>query len=258
MTTWMARALGVVLVAAGLAAFPSTTQADVRGDLVMVGEKPVAGTFDLKYNNYSEKMKMCTMSRAQKRDYYCEFLGYRVARGEMQVKLHTYRLKERMKRYDYYVLDVDVTNADRYGSSKKGWVKVHIDNVGPVKLVDFSDTTSVSATQADCQVIGLSIGHSVGPVSASMDWGTVRFCDKQATYYVEGRTGDHTVYQADHTREISFLSSQRIVKVARGKKPSFKVTVHVPNDDCTASRNDRCTKYTNSTYLRSWTIRTTG
>ncbi|MCD4526292.1 hypothetical protein [Nocardioides sp. cx-173] len=259
MRTRLVKLLVATLTAGGLMVAPApATQADVQGDVVMVGEKPVAGTYDMAYNNYSEKMKVCTMSRERKRDYYCEFHGYRVARGKMHVKLHTYRVREGMRKYDFYVLDVDVDNTDRYGKSKKGWMKVHIENVGAVKLVDFSDTTSVSATKADCAEIGLSIGHSVGPASASMDWGSVRFCDKQARYYIEGSTGDHTVYEAEHTRQISSLSSQRIVKVPRGKRPVFSVTVHLPNDDCTKTGYGNCTAFKNSTYLKTWKIGTRG
>lgn len=265
MHRWKPVLAALMMTATGLVAAAPHAEADVRGDLVLVGERPVVGTYDLAYNNYSEKIKFCTVSRdasgapVAERDYYCEFRGYRVARGEMQVKLHTYRLKEAVKKYDYYVLDVDVVNADRYGKSEKGWAKVHIDNVGKVKPVDYSDTQSISASEADCATVGLSIGHSVGPVSASVDWGSVTFCDDEASYVVDRRDGDNnTVYLATHTREISTLSSQRIVKVKRGKRPVFEVRVHVPNDDCTDTKFDNCSDYDNSTYLKSWRIRTTG
>lgn len=237
----------VLITMTSVGADPAT--ADVRGDVRLTAERPVSGTFDLDYNNYGEKFQTCDP------EGICTEKGYKVARGTLKVKLRTYRLVEEVDKFDYYVLDVDVVNADRYGRSKRGWAKVHVTNVGRVRLIDHSDTTSVSASEPDCVDVNLSMGQSVGPASASVDWGSVRFCEKGAKYVVEKRTGDTTTYLASHTREISHFSSQRIVKVRRGKRPKFKVSVHVPTDDCTSTYQGDCDGYENDTRLESWRIR---
>lgn len=247
-------AVGGLLLAlvASLTTWSATpASAEVKGDLRLVGERPVRGTFDLKYNNYREQKRTC-------RPHVCTPRGYRVARGEMRVKLRTYRVVESLRKYDYYVLDVDVVNADRYGSSKKGWAKVHIAKASKIKWVDYGDTSSVSATEADCTEIGLSMGGSVGPGGASISWGSVRFCDDEASYAVERREGKTTTYLAAHTREISHYSSQRLVKVRRGKRPTFKVSVHVPTDKCTDAEDGNCVEYTNDTNLVSYRIKSDG
>lgn len=254
----MCSAIALVAVATTLAATTTPATADVKGDLRMVGEQPVAGTYDFKYKNYSEKMRLCM------EDGYCEFLGYRVADGTVHMKLHTYRLIEGIDDYDYYVLDVDVENTGRGGSSKNGWAQVFVENIAApggrrVRLVDYADTKSISAKEPDCDTLNLGIGHSVGPASASLDWGSVEFCDKAASYEVERREGaNRTVFMAHHAREVARFSSQRIVKVPAGKRPTFKVTIHLPSDDCTASRQGRCTKFVNDTITYGYVIGTTG
>ena len=159
---------------------------------------------------------------------------------------------------------MDVENDDRGGTSNKGWAQVFVENVAApggrrVRLVDYSDTRSISANDADCKTLGLSIGHSVGPASASLDWGSVQFCDDAASYVIDRREGaNRSVFMAHHAREIARFSSQRIVKVPARKRPTFKVTVHVPSDDCTRVVGKQCRDYDNETNTYSYIIGTTG
>lgn len=261
-------ALVVVLLAALLAAVGAPgARADVKGDLVLVGEKPRVGTIDLAYRNYSERIEHCVYTRpgtppatwsARAKDVDCTWKGYKVARGTLKVRLRTYRLREGI-RDDYYVLDVDITNAGAYGGSVKGWFKLHVNNVGATRVLEHSDTKAIASRKAACDTLQLSIGQSLGPVSASMNWGTVRFCGKSAKYAIDARTGNKTVWMSTHLRATSHLSSQRIVKVPRGKKPVFEIGVHVPTDRCTQRRgSDACFGYTNGTVLKTYRIGTSG
>src|SRR6476619_7120107 len=95
----------------GATAFPSAT-ASVRGDVLLVGEKPVSGTYNLSYRNYSEKF--CGWGSST--PYIC-YEVYHVSRGTAAVKLRTYKLKEGLKKYDYYIIDVEVDNVKPYGAS---------------------------------------------------------------------------------------------------------------------------------------------
>lgn len=259
MKRWISAAASLVAIAALLTVVGAErAAADVKGDLRMVGEYPVSGTYDFKYTNYSERICM------RMEDGFCTYVGYRVAHGTLHVKLHTYRLVEELDDYDFYILDVDVSNSDRSGKSKNGWAQIKVENIRPpgrgrVRLVDYADTKSISANEPDCKTLNLSIGHTVGPASASLDWGSVEFCDKAASYDVDRREGaNRTVYMAHHAREIARFSSQRIVKVAAGKRPAFKVTVNFPTDDCTSSRNGVCKTYDNDTQAYGYIIKTTG
>ncbi|MEP9365588.1 hypothetical protein ABLE68_21650 [Nocardioides sp. CN2-186] len=248
----------MAVVAAGLTAVSmEPAAADVKGDLRMVGEQPVSGTYDFAYNNYSEKITPCVGA-------HCYFKGYRVSNGTLHVKLHTYKLVERIRDYDYYVLDVDVDNGSRGGASHNGWAQVFVENAAnargrAVRMVDYSDTKSISANSPDCTSLSLAMGHAVGPVSASVSWGSVEFCDKAASYDIDRHEGaNRTVFMAHDARNVARFSTQRIVKVPRGAKPSFKVTVHIPRDVCTSADDNICNKYRNATATWSHVINTTG
>ncbi|UUW87580.1 hypothetical protein ABFU82_04340 [Nocardioides sp. WV_118_6] len=262
--SWSVGAALLVLLAGLLAMVGAPdARADVRGDLVLVGEKPRVGTIDLAYRNYSERIEHCVYTRPRAttpraKDVDCTWKGYKVARGTLKVRLRTYRLREDI-RDDYYVLDVDIANAGAYGGSVKGWFKLHVDNVGATRILEHSDTKAISSRKASCDTLQLSIGQSLGPVSASMNWGTVRFCGKSAKYAIDARKGKKTVWMSTHLRATSHLSSQRIVKVPRGKKPVFEIGIHVPTDKCTQRRgSDACFGYANGTLFKSYRIGTTG
>jgi hypothetical protein len=213
----------------------------------------VSGTYNLAYNNYSEEF--CT--DGSRPPYLC-FVAYRVSRGKAAVKLRTYKLKEGLRNYDYYLVDVEVANLDRYGASSNGWMKVHINKAGTTTIVDYSDTKSVSSTKDSCYSVTPSFGASIGPVGASFSLGSMTFCDDGASYPVDYRSGTRTVWMAYNLRKINSLVSERIVKVNQGAHPKFEVTIHVPTDVCTDSRSGDCTDYTNATKLTTYTIGTSG
>src|SRR5690348_14312722 len=116
------RRAGMLLVGlaalVGAALTPTSATASVRGDVLLVGEKPVSGTYNLAYRNYSEKF-----CGANSRPPYICYVVYHVSRGTAAVKLRTYKLKEGLKSYDYYIVDVEVDNVKPYGASSKGWMK---------------------------------------------------------------------------------------------------------------------------------------
>lgn len=259
-------ALALLAVLAGLLASVSTgARADVgyTQQVKLKDEAPESGTYNLAYKNYSEKMKFCTISRSTTtmRDYYCQFLGYRKAQGTARVKIATYRVVDGRKNYDYFLLDVDVTNTDRVGSSKKGWAKVRINDFG-AKVVDIANTRSASYNDdRDCVALGLGLTSPMPVVSASVDLGTVTFCSSGARYSHSYSDGIST-YFAEHMREIKHLSSQRVLKVPQGKRPTFAVIVSVPSDDCTKAgsgmADGNCVAYDNEVDSRTYYVGTTG
>jgi hypothetical protein len=225
----------------------------VRGDVLLVGEKPVSGTYNLAYRNYSGHF--CTDGSYL--PYLC-YVAYHVSRGTAAVKLRTYKLKEGLKAYDYYIIDVEVANVKPYGASTGGWMKVHIYPSGSTTIVDYSDTKSVSSSKSSCYSVTPSFGAAIGPVGASVSLGSIRFCSSSASYVIDYRKGARTVWMAHNLRKISSFVSERIVKVHAGAHPKFGITGHVPTDKCTASRSGDCTDYTNDTTLYHYTIGTSG
>jgi len=155
-------------------------------------------------------------------------------------------------------VDVEVRNEKPYGASQNGWMKVHIDNIGGTHIVDSSDTKSVYADENSCRAVSLSFGSSIGPAGVSVGLGSVTFCDADASFPIDYRSGDRTVWMAHHMRKINTLMAERIVKVRRGERPKFEIKIHVPTDKCTDSRDGACTAYNNDTRLETYTIGTTG
>jgi len=244
-------------VAAALAAvlLPATAVADVSPSqrVQMQQDKPVTGRFKIGYTNYHEKAGLCSGSRKYG-TYHCD--GYRVKRGTLATKLVTYELDEKVARFDYYLLDVDINNANTSGSSRYGWTKVTIKTLSG-KLVDSTEIKGISAQERDCDTLNLSISTPWPGVTGSADLGSVRFCDDRARWARKRKSKAVSFYRANMLGRTSHLSAQRWVKVRRGNRPKFEVTVRVPRDSCTSSRDGWCTGYRNGSAAKTWRIGTT-
>src|SRR5689334_19288867 len=81
------------------------TQADVgvTQEAKLVGEQPVSGRYSISYNDYGPNRGVVCPPRAGQ----CQVLGRAVARGKLQTKLSVYKIKDGIRKYDYYLLDVD-------------------------------------------------------------------------------------------------------------------------------------------------------
>jgi hypothetical protein len=214
----------------------------------MVGDQPVSGRFKLAYTNYGEKHQACYGNPPQ-----CRFIGYRVGRGSVQTRLRTYKIREGVKKYDYFLLDVDVVNVDRSGSSKLGEAGVSIltKNARPVEAYD---SKSVSADDDGCHSLDVTMSTPWPYIQASADLGSVEFCHEDASLnrVSNGR------FVADHLQMIRKFTISRAVKVPAGQRPKFKVRLLLPNDDCTKASEDWCKAFDNRSRTVTYTVNTTG
>ena len=195
------------------------------------------------------------------KDRYCEFLGFRKSEGTVEVKLSTFRISEGRRKFDYYILDVDVLNTGREGSSENGWFKTVVEH-GNARVKDQANTKSAYFDDdKDCKAMTLGLSTPWPIVSAAVDLGTVTFCEKGARYSMS-TSGSVSTYMADNAREVTHVASERILKVRRGDKPRFTVTVTVPSDDCTevgtGSASGNCVEYDNETVTRTFSVGTKG
>jgi len=258
----MRRSITSFLLTGALAALPvaligTTSSADIgyAQQVKLKDEAPESGRYVMGYKNYSEKMKLCM------EDGYCQFLGYRKSEGQVEVKLSTYRISEGRKRFDYYILDVDILNNDREGTSDNGWFKSVVRH-SAARVVDQANTKSAYFDDdKDCEAVQVGLSTPWPIVSAAVDLGTVTFCEKGARYSMS-TSGTASVYFADNAREIKHVASERILKVRRGDKPKFSVTVTVPTDDCTeegtGSADGNCVDFDNETTTRTFSVGTSG
>lgn len=245
MTTILAGA--TVLAAAGAHASVGATQ-----QVVLVADKPVKGRFHAPYRQYEGAHAVCYPRGG------CVEIN-RVAKGHLKTKLTAFKLKERVKKYNYYLLDVDttVTNTGDYNGGT-GYVKVS-NAYGP-KLVDHTETGSVDASLPFCADLGLGLSTPWPVVSGSVSFGKVRLCSKKASF-TRHVSGKNVSYKATWLGSARHLEVDRWVKVRAGVWPIFTVRVVVPHDVCTkwmprlhASRV--CVEYDNKTSTHRYRIYT--
>jgi hypothetical protein len=250
-------AVTALTVAAGLlvSVHQASANVGVTQKVSMVGDKPVSGRYDVSFTNYGERVTQCLPP--YNTGSCVHFVGYRVARGKLQTKLTTYKLSERIRKYDYYLLDVDTLVGKHSGSSHEGPLTVTVATYG-AKLVDRTETKSISAQKDSCATVDLSISTPWPGVTASTGLGSVRFCDDHASFTRKVLSSNTTRYTANRLARTNHLTINRWVKVPRGAHPSFSVSLDVPADKCTSSSDGWCKKYDNRTIVRLYSIHTTG
>jgi hypothetical protein len=223
-------------------------------------QAPVSGTFNTSYKNYGEQA--CVSTRDCPAVHY-----YRVAKGVLRTKLNTYVIKEEMRRYDFYLLDVDAALTDQSGTATLGNATLRVHTVAPDgTVVDSDDSKSITKDPQACQSFPVSVGAGVGwnglSAGASIDVGSVRFCSATASFTVRHSSGD-AIYTASRIPKIQRLNLGRIVKVKAGTKPRFRVTLTYPMDSCTQSGKllsgkSVCFAYANGTKTVAYRIGTSG
>jgi hypothetical protein len=214
-----------VLGAATLTALTSA-HADVGAtqQVVLVADKPVKNRFDAPYRNWAGAFAQCFPHGG------CVEVDP-VAKGHLRTKLTAYQLKERVKKYNYFLLDVD-TSVTNSGDSKLGTGYVKISNSFGPKLVDHTETGSVDASSPFCANLDLSLSTPWPVVSGAVSFGSVRFCSKKASF-TRHVSGKDVAYKATMLGSARHLVVDRWVKVRAGVWPIFTVHVVVPRDTCT-------------------------
>ena len=227
---------------------------------VLKDEAPESGRLRIKYKNYSEMVRAgCTG------DGYCDGTYYRKSEGALDIKLSTFRIKDGRPKYAYFLLDVDVLNAEREGSSENGWFSIQVRHKGAT-VVDYANTKSSSFDKdRDCKEVAVGLSTPWPIVAASMSLGHVRFCDEGARYTKKQLSGNGAEFFAGNARDVVHVSNQRVVKVLRRDNPVFVVKVSVPTDDCTSlydgyipALQSYCDKYDNEVSSRKIRIGTSG
>ena len=182
---------------------------------------------------------------------------WRVSRGTSTARLTTFKVVERIKAYDYYLLDVDVTTSSRTGSGDGGTEQIAIHSGGP-HLYDRNDSKSIDAKSSSCASFAVTMSTPWPFVTASSTVGHAMTCNKRADL-TRTYSGADVVYRAHLLAKIRHLTMQRWVKVAAGKKPWFRVTTTLGADRCTkGDGHGHCIAYGNGSSARSTTISTSG
>ncbi|GAA1773641.1 hypothetical protein GCM10009795_019670 [Nocardioides hankookensis] len=248
--TSTALALTVALLAATLSPIaPSQADVGVSQQAKLVGDMPVAGRYSIAYNDYGPDRG----SHCGPKTGVCEVYGRPVARGKLQTKLSVYKIKDGIKKYDYYLLDVDMVTADRYGTWRMGGVGISVTSIGP-KVVDHIDTKSLSASKGSCDEVKIGFQTPWPVISASTDLGTVTWCDDEASLKSLS-AGNWVLTGIGSTRH---LAVDRAVKVLAGKKPRFRIDLSVPKDTCTRVEDKKCRAFDNGAASATYRVGSSG
>lgn len=239
----VAAAIVALTIAPGYAAVPITQTA------TLTGQQPVSGTYDRTYTNYGERV--CENPRG------CSITYVKVSRGVLKTKLNSYRLRESMKKYDFYLLDVDTTVTGKSGASVLGSARFDVTS-STAKVVDLTDSKSIDKDPQKCQSFPVTVGAGFYGVSGGVEVGAVRYCDKTASFLLK-RSGNTATYTANRLPKINLLDSARLLKVKAGTKPSFKVVLTYPTDVCThRNSNGRCDRFRDGTAQSTYRVGTNG
>ncbi|GAA2092699.1 hypothetical protein GCM10009841_01810 [Microlunatus panaciterrae] len=224
----LALALGATLVG-GSAALPAAADPPVVQQAVLIKDKsPYTFSYYEHIDHIGQGDLVC---------YYganpdgCA--KYPPNRGKVRYSVKMYRLKEREKRYDYYFVDVTANTYKRKGDGDKGRMSITIDPTSKVNMT--SNIYSKKTLKDDCHTYPLNIGLSMGPVGVGSTVAQFSTCDK-AQLHTTRLASNAVRYDIYSLNRFRTWSVQKWVRVARGAKPSFKVTVAWRADNCTVLR----------------------
>lgn len=182
---------------------------------------------------------------------------WRVSRGTATTRLTTFKVTERIRAYDYYLLDVDVATSRRTGSGDGGTAVFRIHSSGP-KLYDRNDSRSIRARGSSCTTVGVQMSTPWPIVTANATVGRATFCDKSADLR-RSTSGADATYQASQLSDVRHLTMQRWVKVRAGRRPRFTVAIVLPQDRCTRGNGKGyCVRYRDGANSKAVVIGTTG
>ncbi|MCW2755064.1 MAG: hypothetical protein JWQ32_2475 [Marmoricola sp.] len=181
----------------------------------------------------------------------------KASRGTATVRLTTFKVTERIRAYDYYLLDFDVTTSWRSGTGDGGTGTFKIRSTGP-KLYDRNDSKAIDAQRASCTTVAVEMSTPWPLIAAGTTVGHATMCDKSADL-TRSYSGSDAIYEGRMLASIRHLTMQRWVKVAHGSRPSFALTVTLPRDTCTNSdAQGHCTRFSAGSTTKSINLGTTG
>ena len=155
--------------------------------------------------------------------------------GKVNYSVKMYRLKERERRYDYYFVDVTANTYARKGDGDKGRMSITLDPTSKVNLT--TNVYSKNTLKDDCHTYPLEIGVGLGPFSAGTTVANFSTCDK-ADIHTTKLASNAVRYDIYSLNRFRNWTVQKWVRVAKGAKPRFKVTVRWRADNCTVLRRD--------------------
>lgn len=218
---------------------PAVADIPITQNAKLVGEKPRSGMYSRNFRHVGDHWMVCN-------EVTC-FGGYRTLTGTLSTKLRTFRLSEGMRRYDYYLLDIDGKVSNLQGDSTGAIADIAtITGLPDRDYIDDVSTAGIKASGSSCHGYPIDIGVGWGPVSAGTELGNVQFCGAKPSLTRRSYVPHAYNYRLHDLKDIRTFTLSEIVKVPAGFHPTFQVNPVVEEDTCTKVEYGSCQSWTNS------------
>jgi hypothetical protein len=158
------------------------------------------------------------------------YLGtiYNFASGTLTYSMKAYKLKEQVRKYDYFLLDVTGQTSNRKGDHGRATFRLGTDDT--VNYTNY--TTAVKDSPSDCKTFPLNVSGTVWPgVSLGTTVGHIKTCGKdfKMTTATSTTTRAYVTTRVNRSRQITM---QKWIRVAAGKRPDFRFQMAYGYDTC--------------------------
>lgn len=219
----LALAVGVALV---LAAVPAAQATINFSQTVYLKNDPTSSAgYTRSYTSFPDGYKNCSTPPATGP---CGPNVYPIGGGKLHVLPRTYKLAERNKSNDYYLLDLTVTTSNRYKDGSYAYLDVKVQGASAVKTATY---TLGKSTVSGCQKYPIDIAAGWGPISAGTTVGTFNV-NCYSTSITRTAISGGQQYHVTNLNAVNAVTFQRFVVVSAGTKPTFKYWVSWPTDHC--------------------------
>lgn len=155
--------------------------------------------------------------------------------GTLKVRAVPYRIKEDMKKFDQWLLHLDVTRVDRRGADVIGWSTIFVQPTKQGKVTDSAATQGRSLSS--CTIANLSLNLGFGPIGSSSDIGTIKGCrTSRLRLNSHSTTTGATGWGLTGLHRMDRVELELYIQVPAGRKPNYRVTIERPIDSCTGDR----------------------
>jgi len=179
--------------------------------------------------------------RMRYKQYYPGDNGVSVAsaygRGRLTFSLRSYRLKERERRYDYYLVDFTGTTSRRRGWETLGRAQVYLSTTRRVNYTTYSKGKSRGPKA--CTTRGVDIAATIGVVSVGTTVGHIRTCGARARLRMH-KTSRAAMFTARGLNQMRYFTAQKWVRVRQGNRPRFFAHVITNHDRCPITVGRTC------------------
>lgn len=217
----MRRLLGFSIIALVLAAIGvPAAQANIAfSQTVRLRNDP--GPFYRKATSFPDGWGSCSSPN-------CTTWPYPNGGERLTIMPRTYRVVDENHRYDYYLVDLDVTMTKRHGSKDYGYLDARVQST---KAVSYATWSLGKDTVGGCKNYPLDIGASFYGISVGTQVASFGV-DCYDTSITRAAITRGQTYHVTNLGAVKHVAFQRFVRVAAGAHPKFNWKLTYPTDKC--------------------------